>query len=126
MSQSSDDNRRLSRRVFSGRLAAAGMALAGMAGVGEVGGIHFQVMAGLSPGYGYTGIVIAMLAGLNPIGVIPASVFFAAVITGAESMSRATGVPVFLADVFQGVALICMIVCMLFTQYRVRFRKVGK
>ncbi len=41
-------------------------ALAGLAGVGEVGGVHFQVMAGLSPGYGYTGIVIAMLARAQP------------------------------------------------------------
>ncbi len=47
-------------------------ALAGLAGVGEVAGLHFQVMAGLSPGYGYTGIVIAMLARLSPLGVIPA------------------------------------------------------
>jgi simple sugar transport system permease protein len=95
-------------------------ALAGLAGVGEVGGIHFQVMAGLSPGYGYTGIVIATLALLNPLGVLPAAVFFAVIITGAEAMSRATGVPVFLADVFQGVALICMLISILFTRYRVR------
>ena len=98
-------------------------ALAGLAGVGEVGGIHFQVMAGLSPGYGYTGIVIATLALLNPLGVIPASFFFAVIITGAEAMSRATGVPVFLADVFQGVALICMLIAILFTRYRLRVRK---
>jgi simple sugar transport system permease protein len=101
-------------------------ALAGLAGVGEVGGIHFQVMAGLSPGYGYTGIVIAMLAQLNPLGVVPAAVFFAVVITGAEAMSRATGVPVFFSEVFQGVALICMIVALLFTRYRVRMRKTVK
>ena len=103
--------------------AALSGALAGLAGVGEVGGIHFQVMAGLSPGYGYTGIVIATLALLNPLGVLPAAFFFAVIITGAESMSRATGVPVFLADVFQGVALICMLIAILFTQYRVRVRR---
>ncbi len=100
--------------------AALSGALAGLAGVGEVGGIHFQVMAGLSPGYGYTGIVIAMLARLNPLGVVPAAFFFAVVITGAEAMSRATGVPVFLADVFQGVALITMLIAILFTQFRLR------
>ncbi len=100
--------------------AALSGALAGLAGVGEVGGIDFQVMAGLSPGYGYTGIVIAMLARLNPLGVVPAAFFFAVVITGAEAMSRATGVPVFLADVFQGVALITMLIAILFTQFRLR------
>ncbi|GAB6910025.1 Inner-membrane translocator [Desulfosarcina cetonica] len=103
--------------------AAVSGALAGLAGVGEVGGLHFQVMAGLSPGYGYTGIVIAMLARLNPLGVIPAALFFAVIITGAEAMSRATGVPVFLADVIQGTALIAMLVALLFTRYRLRIRR---
>jgi simple sugar transport system permease protein len=98
-------------------------ALAGLAGVGEVGGIHFQVMAGLSPGYGYTGIVIATLALLNPLAVLPAAFFFAVIITGAEAMSRATGVPVFLADVFQGVALISMLIAILFTRYRLRVQR---
>jgi len=95
-------------------------ALAGLAGVGEVAGVHFQVMAGLSPGYGYTGIVIAMLARLNPLGVLPAAFFFAVVVTGAEAMSRATGVPVFLAEVVQGTALLCMLAGLLFTRYRIR------
>ena len=46
--------------------AAISGALAGLAGVGEVAGLHFQVMASLSPGYGYAGIVVAMLAALHP------------------------------------------------------------
>ena len=82
-------------------------------------------MAGLSPGYGYTGIVIAMLARLNPWAVIPAALFYAVVITGAEGMSRATGVPVFLADVIQAVSLLCMLVALQFTQYRLRLVRSG-
>ncbi len=103
--------------------AAVSGGLAGLAGVGEVAGLHFQVMAGLSPGYGYTGIVIAMLARLNPLGVVPAAIFFAAVATGAETMSRTTGVPVFLADVIQGTSLICIVTALLFTNYRPRIRR---
>jgi ABC-type uncharacterized transport system permease subunit len=95
-------------------------ALAGLAGVGEVGGVHFQVMSDLSPGYGYSGIVIAMLARLNPLGMVPAAIFLAIVMTGAQAMSRATGVPVFLADVIQGTALLAMLVALLFTGYRLR------
>jgi general nucleoside transport system permease protein len=95
-------------------------ALAGLAGVGEVAGLHFQVMAGLSPGYGYAGIVVAMLAALNPLGVVPSALFFAAVATGAETMARQTGVPVFLGDVIQGTSLICMLTALLFTGYRLR------
>lgn len=94
--------------------------LAGLAGVGEAAGLHFQVMAGISTNYGYTGIVIAMLAGLNPLGVVPAAFFFAIIITGAEAMSRSTGVPVFLADVMQGTALMTMLIALLFTNYRIR------
>jgi simple sugar transport system permease protein len=98
-------------------------ALAGLAGVGEVGGVHFQVMSDISPGYGYSGIVIAMLARLNPLGVVPAAIFLAAVMTGAEAMSRATGVPPFLSDVIQGMALLAMLVALLFTAYRIRRRR---
>ena len=115
---------RIGRTVMLTAMVSGG--LAGLAGVGEVGGLHFQVMASLSPGYGYTGIVIAMLARLNPLGVVPASLFFAIVMTGAEAMSRKTGVPVYLADVIQGTALICMIVALLFTSYRLRLRRAEK
>ncbi len=94
--------------------------LAGLAGVGEAAGLHFQVMAGISTGYGYTGIVIAMLARLNPLGVVPSAIFFAIILTGAEAMSRSTGVPVFLADVIQGTALMTMLIALLFTSYRLR------
>jgi simple sugar transport system permease protein len=112
-------------RIITAAAAISG-ALAGLAGVGEVGGVHYQVMTDLSPGYGYTGIVIAMLARLNPLGALPAAVFFAVVITGAEGMSRATGVPVFLADVIQGVSLLCMLTALLFTQYRLRLARPGR
>ena len=103
--------------------AAISGALAGLAGVGEVAGLHYQVTASLSPGYGYAGIVVAMLAALNPLGVVPSALFFAAVATGAETMSRQTGVPVFLGDVIQGTSLICMLTALLFTGYRLRLRR---
>lgn len=106
------------RVVFITAIISGG--LAGLAGVGEVAGMHYQVMASLSPGYGYTGIVIATLARLNPLGVVPAALFFAAVATGAETMSRKTGVPVFLADIIQGTSLICMLIALLFANFRVR------
>jgi len=111
----------VNRVVFSTAVISGG--LAGLAGVGEVAGMHFQVMANLSPGYGYTGIVIAMLARLNPLGVLPSALFFAAIATGAETMSRKTGVPVFLADIIQGASLICMLVALLFANFRVRLQR---
>ena len=96
--------------------------LAGLAGVCQVGGVHYQVMAEISPGYGYSGIVIAMLARLNPLGVVPAAIFLGAVMTGADAMSRATGVPAFLSEVIQGTALLSMLAALLFMNYRLRFQ----
>jgi simple sugar transport system permease protein len=95
-------------------------ALAGLAGAGEVGGVRFQVTSDLTSGYGYAGIVIATLAELSPIGAIPAALFFAIIFNGAGTMARATGVPIYLADVIQGVALVSMVAGRLFAFYRLR------
>nr|MBA3517269.1 ABC transporter permease [Hyphomicrobiales bacterium] len=98
-------------------------ALAGLAGAGEVGGVRFQVTSDLSSGYGYAGIVIATLAELNPLGAVPAALFFAIIFNGAGTMARATGVPIYLADVIQGVALVCMVAGRLFALYRLKFTR---
>jgi general nucleoside transport system permease protein len=95
-------------------------ALAGLAGAIEVAGRASYVTLDMSPGYGYSGIVIAMLAGLNPLGVVAAGVFVAGVLVGADSMSRAIGVPTYLADVIVAVSLLAVLVATLLTQYRVR------
>src|SRR4030065_646003 len=60
--------------------------LAGLAGTGELFGVQYRLRPDLSPGYGYTGIIVAMLAGLNPIGVLPAGSLVAALVTGAAQM----------------------------------------
>jgi general nucleoside transport system permease protein len=95
-------------------------ALAGLAGAGEVGGVRYQVTSDLSSGYGYAGIVIATLAELNPLAAIPAALFFAIIFNGAGTMARATGVPIYLADVIQGVALVTMVAGRLFVAYRLK------
>lgn len=95
-------------------------ALAGLAGAIEVAGRTSYVTLDMSPGYGYSGIVVAMLAGLHPLGVIAASLFIAGVLVGADSMSRALGVPTYLADVIVAVSLLCVLVAALLTQYRLR------
>src|SRR5690606_25025961 len=97
-------------------------ALAGLAGAIEVAGRTSYVTLDMSPGYGYSGIVIAMLAGLNPLGVIAAGIFVAGVLVGADSMSRAIGVPTYLADVIVAVALLSVLVATLLAQYRMRWR----
>lgn len=95
-------------------------ALAGMAGAVEVLGVTGGVTTTMSPGFGYAGIVVAMLAALHPIGVVMAAIFVATVFVGADAMSRATGVPSFIADVIVALSLLSMLVSLLFTTYRIR------
>ncbi len=102
------------------KVALLSGALAGLAGAIEVAGRTGYVTLDMSPGYGYSGIVIAMLAMLNPIGVVAAAVFVAGMLVGADSMSRAVNVPTYIADVIVAVSLIAMLVATMLTQYRVR------
>ena len=96
-------------------------ALAGLAGVGEVAGLKGYLTADLSPGFGYSGIVVAMLAGLSPAGVVLAALFIASIFVGADSMSRATGVSNYLADLIVAMALLCVLVSGLFLRFKIRF-----
>lgn len=96
-------------------------ALAGLAGVSEVAGLKGYLTTDLSPGYGYSGIVVAMLAGLSPVGVVIAALYVASVFVGADSMSRAMGVSSFLADLVVSMSLISVLVGGFFARYRIRF-----
>ena len=80
---------------------------AGLAGVSEVAGLKGYLTADISPGFGYTGIVVAMLAGLSPLGVVIAALFIAAVFVGADNKGRAMGVSSFIANLV--VALACFV-----------------
>ena len=94
--------------------------LAGLAGVGELCALQYRLIMDISPGYGYSGIVIAMLGNLHPVGVLFSSLFFSVIIVGAQTMSRMTGVPTYIAEVIQGMALMIMLIFLLFTEYRIR------
>ena len=93
-------------------------ALAGMAGVSEVAGLKGYLTSDLSPGFGYTGIVVAMLAGLSPVGVVISAVFIASVFVGADSMSRAMGVSSYLADLVVATSLLCVLIGGFFARFR--------
>ena len=105
------------------KVALLSGALAGLAGAVEVAGRAGYVTLDMSPGYGYSGIVIAMLAALHPLGVVAAAVFVAGILVGADSMSRVVGVPTYIADVIVAVALLSVLVATMFTQYRVAWRQ---
>jgi len=101
-------------------------ALAGLAGAIEVAGRTAYVTLDMSPGYGYSGIVIAMLAALNPLGVVASAVFVAGILVGADSMSRAVNVPTYIADVIVAVSLLSMLVATSMAHYRVVITRPAK
>jgi len=96
-------------------------ALAGLAGAGEVAGLKGYLTADLSPGYGYAGIVVAMLAGLSPLAVIPAAFLVAAVFVGADTMGRTLGISSYFADLVVALSLLFVLVGGLLLRYRLRF-----
>jgi len=106
------------RQIILAALVSGG--IAGLAGVSQVAGIHFHMKTDLSPGFGYTGVVIAMVGGLNPLGVVLASFLMAVIVQGTQAMHRATGVPWALAEVIQGIILLCLLVGIFYTKFKVR------
>ena len=100
------------------RTALLSGGLAALAGWSEVAGLKGHLSQDLSPGFGYTGIVVAMLALLNPLAVVPAALFVAAIFVGSDSMSRAAGVPTYIADILLAAALLAMVAALKLTRFR--------
>ena len=104
-------------------LALSGM-LCGLAGAVEVLGVHHRMLEGLSGGYGFSGIVAALFGKLHPLGAIPASVLFGALLVGADKMQRAVQVPSALAIALQGLVVLFVVSSDLYVRRRAR-RRVG-
>lgn len=97
--------------------------LAGLAGCGEVIGLRYNLIEKLSAGYGYAGVVAATLGGLDAVGVVLSAILIAVIVTGAELMSRYTGVPVALADTLQGLFLLSMLSVLILSRFRIVVRR---
>ncbi|MEZ4716670.1 MAG: ABC transporter permease [Caldilineaceae bacterium] len=85
-------------------------ALAGLTGAIEVSALHSRLKDGISGGYGFTGILVALLGRLHPVGVLLAAVFFGILTVGVQSMHSIYGLPIALAQVLQGVIVLCVLV----------------
>jgi ABC-type uncharacterized transport system permease subunit len=81
-------------------------ALAGIAGSVEVSGVTFALYENLSPGYGYTAIAVALIAGLNPLGIIASGIFFGVLETGASALQREFAVPSSIASVVEATLIL--------------------
>ncbi|MES2522401.1 MAG: ABC transporter permease [Gemmatimonadota bacterium] len=95
-------------RVVAGAFLTSG-ALAGVAGAVQYTGVTYAMYENFSPGYGYKAIAVALLARLNPLGVLVAALLFGALEAGANAMERDAGVPNVVVSVVEA-ALILLVV----------------
>jgi len=104
---------RISGRIDAKRIVLISFigsgAIAGLAGGVEISGLTFALYEGLSPGWGYTAIAVALLAGLNPVGVIFTGVLFGALQAGAGAMQREAGVPLAWVNVVEALVILAVL-----------------
>jgi simple sugar transport system permease protein len=109
---------KVDRTVLTVALISGG--IAGIAGAGEVAGIHFHLIDSLSNGLGYTGVIIATLGGLQPLGVGLAGLFISLIATGSQTVARVCHVPVYLGDIVQSTLLLVTLALFVLQNYRIR------
>src|ERR1700737_4520223 len=95
-------------------------ALAGLVGIIEVAGPVGHLQPGISPGYGFTAIIVAFLGRLNPIGILIAGLFLALTFIGGEQAQIAMKIPLDVTKVFQGILLFYVLACDSLILYRFR------
>ncbi len=96
-------------------------AIAGLAGMSEITGVVHRLQGAISPGYGFTGIIVAWLAKLNPFAVILVSVLFGALILAGREI-QPSGIP----KMIQGIILVCLIASDFMLRYRIRLVRTGQ
>jgi simple sugar transport system permease protein len=100
-------------------------ALAGLAGICEVSGAIGQLQPSISPGYGFTAIIVAFLGRLNPLGIVAAGLVLALTYLGGEAAQSALGISDKVARVFQGMLLFFVLGCDTLIHYRIRLIGLG-
>jgi simple sugar transport system permease protein len=109
----------LTRNILLVMLVSAG--LAGLSGFTEVAGITHRLQKGVSLGYGFTAIIIAWLAQLNPLAVPLVAVLFGGLLVGGDQIQITMGLPASIGTVLQGTILFCILGGEYLTRYTVRF-----
>ncbi len=101
-------------------------ALAGLAGISEVSGAIQQLRPSISPGYGFTAIIVAFLGRLNPLGIIVAGTVLALTYLGSEAAQITLGISDKIGRVFQGLLLFYVLSCDTLIHYRIRFSAIAR
>lgn len=95
-------------------------AMAGLAGISEVSGAIVQLRPTISPGYGFTAIIVAFLGRLNPLGIVAAGLILALTYLGGEAAQISVGLSDKVVRAFQGSILFFVLACDTLIHYRVR------
>ena len=105
-------------------LMAVSGGLAGFAGVGEIAGIHHYLgyPASVSSGYGFTAIIVAWLAKLNPLYAIVSGIFFAGILVGGDAIQISLGLPAATVEIVNGTLLIFLIMGDYFLNHKLSIR----
>ncbi|MGB0964938.1 MAG: ABC transporter permease [Litorivicinus sp.] len=93
--------------------------LAGLAGMMEVSGSVGQLVPVISPGYGFTAIIVAFLGRLSPLGIVPAGLLMALSYMGGENAQISLGLPNAVTGVFQGMLLFFLLGCAVISEYKI-------
>lgn len=96
--------------------------LAGLAGISEVAGPIGQLSPSISPGYGFTAIIVAFLGRLHPVGILLAALLMALSYLGGEAVQIGMGLPLAVTGVFQGMLLFFLLASDVLIRYRIRLR----
>lgn len=96
--------------------------LGGLGGAVQILGIHYRFIAGFSPGYGYTGIAVALLARNHPVGILFSAFLLGALYNGESLVELMTAIPMEVPRIFEGI-LIALTSAELVVQLRLRRRK---
>ena len=103
-----------------------GGATAGLAGASEVTGPIGQLVPQVSPGYGYTAIIVVFLGRMHAFGIVVASALLALTFIGGEMLQIAMNMPKAVTGLFQGLLLFYLLTCDAFIHYRIRLKRRGR
>jgi ABC-type uncharacterized transport system permease subunit len=109
----------VNKMVWFSLLFGGGMA--GLAGLVEVSGPIGQLLPSISPGYGFTAIIVAFVGRLHPVGVLFAGLLIALSYLGGESAQITMNLPLAVTGVFQGLLLFFLLACDVLISYRIKF-----
>lgn len=109
---------RESRLIWIALLISGG--LAGLAGMFEIAGPVGQLTTTISPGYGFTAVIVAFLGRLHPIGAIFAGLLLALSYLGGDAAQIDLGLPNAVTGIFQGILLFFLLACDILILFRIR------